>query len=1208
MSVKNWPPGSRFALSLFLTAATIVFSMDVAAAQGSGRLAGTVLDATGAVLPGVTVGLRNELTGQTQGTISTDNGAFVFPQLQPGQYALTLSLSGFKTTEMTGIEVNVGVERSVTVRLEVGELAESVNVVAGGPLVLTTTPEVTQTVVQRQIVDLPLEARNPLELIKLQAGVPGINTLTATAINGGRPSWTQMTMDGINIQDNYIRANALNFTPNRPTADMVGEFTITTAVPGADVAGGATIVRMVTPSGTNRFRGTAFGFNRSSRRTSNSFFNERSGLPPPDLRRNQVGGTLGGPVVRNRLFFFTYYEAYRLRTVATQNNTIPAYDDFLNGVFRYVDRDGQIRAANLLALSGLQQDPIVAQTILARIPSAAHVNNFDVGSSAEGRRVNTAGYRFAQRSLNNRNQSGFRIDYEASPAHRFEGNYHWFTEADDRSDLDAIHERPVVFTDSTVHRYVGAWRWSRSHLTNEVRAGGNLAPAAFESGEEFGTALFSVPLITNSVTSFQPEGRDTRTFQYSEAGSWVRGAHEVLFGAQLQQVRVNRYDYVGRFPEVAFGFSPAAPPSVQLTAAQLPNISAADLAAANAWLAFLSGTISSVAQTFQVHDQASGFRSGLPSTANYTLNNSSVFVQDHWRLTPDFTLRAGLKWEYYSPLREDENLALLPVSSGRSVRDALLDPDGRVGFVDGPFYNADVNNFGPAVGFAWDPFRTGRTAIRGGYSLTFVNEEAISVGVNASRSNVGLEADALLSNLYTTVASGIPAVPTPEFKPVRTYADQLGVSPTAAAFAIDPDIAQPRVHQVSVGIARELPWRTAAEARYVGAFSRGLWRGIDLNQTNPHGAFKDDFLRARSNGFLALGTTGVFDPSFNPGTPGSQPLSVIPAFGGGFLANATVRSLIQTGQVAALADLYTTAAGPAIGALARQTFLANPGIYVADLIYNGGYTDHHALQLELRRPLRNGILGQINYALSETRANSFGTSQFRFEPFLDNARPELDEGRSPFHVTHIVNANMVAELPFGQGRPWLNTGGWKDLLAGGWQASVVLHWQSGSPISILARRGTFNRTARSGGQTARTTLSPAEIRKLLGVYEMNGNVYWIDPRVVDPATGRAVGPDVPGGERSFPGQVFFNPSAGEVGTLPILAFDGASQMIVNTSFSKRFRVWRQVGLQLRADLFNLFNRVNFFVGDFDVNSPTFGQIAGETTDPRVVQVSMRVDF
>jgi hypothetical protein len=167
----------------------------------------------------------------------------------------------------------------------------------------------------------------------------------------------------------------------------------------------------------------------------------------------------------------------------------------------------------------------------------------------------------------------------------------------------------------------------------------------------------------------------------------------------------------------------------------------------------------------------------------------------------------------------------MPVIDSRGVHSALLNPEGLVTFVNGAFYDRDPNNVGPAIGLAWDPFRDGRTAIRAGYSLTFVNEETISVGANAASANDGLEASASLNNLYTTAAAGVPAVPTPAFKIVRTYADQLALSPDSVAFAIDPAITQPRVHQVSAGVTRELPGWMAAEARYVGTFGRGLWRG-----------------------------------------------------------------------------------------------------------------------------------------------------------------------------------------------------------------------------------------------------------------------------------------------------------------------------------------------------------------------------------------------
>ncbi|MBI2185916.1 MAG: TonB-dependent receptor [Acidobacteria bacterium] len=1202
----------RFIGRAAVVLAMLALGVLAASAQSAfGRLAGTVFDHTDAVVPGVTVTLENARTGQTQTTTTGEAGTFLFPQVQPGIYAVTLTLAGFRPATFTDVEIHVGVERSLTARLEVGSVTEAVTVVGGGAPVQTTTPEVTQTVVQRQIVDLPLDGRNPIELIRLQAGVPGIPVpgLSYTAINGGRATWTQVTIDGINVQDNFIRVNALDFVPNRPTADTVAEFSITTALPGADAAGGATAVRLVTPSGTNDFRGNAFGFNRTNARGSNSFFNERSGLPAPELRRNQFGGTLGGPIVRNRFFFYGYYEGFRLRTQVTQNSVIPLHDDLLQGVFRYAGADGQVRAVNVLQVSGLRPDAVVQREILARLPGAHLVNNFDVGSSTETRRLNTAGHRFLQRAQTNRNQWGLRLDYEASPAHRFEANYAWFREIDDRPDLDEIHERPLVFTDSTVKRYVGAWRWSRSTMTNEVRGGGNLAPVAFENPEEIGRARLVLPFVTDPFTGMDPQGRDTRTYHYSHTGSWLRGRHELQFGGQLQQIRVRAYDVSGRVPDVAFGFSAAAPAAVQLTAAHFPGgISAADLAAANDWLALLSGTIDSVGQTFRVRNRTSGFVAGAPYDAVYSLNNTALFLQDHWRWQPNFTVRAGLKWEYYSPLRERDHLALQPSRTGRSIRDALLDPSGRVTFVDGGFYGRDLDNFGPSVGFAWDPFRNGRTAVRGGYALTFVNEETFTAGINATTANIGLEADAVLPNLYTTLAQGIPVVPTPEFTRVRGYADQLDVSLTAAAFAIDPEIEQPRVHQVSLGVARELPWYLTGEARYVGTFGRGLWRGIDLNQMNPHGAFGQDFLRARTNGFLALAATGVFNPAFNAAIAGSQPLTVIPRFGGGFLGNATVRGLIQTGQVAALADLYMTSAGPAVAALAREMFLPNPGIYVADLLSNGGFTDYHALQLELRRQLRGGVLGQINYTLADSRANSFGTTQERFEPFLDNARPELNEGRSPYHVTHAINANVIVELPFGEGRRWLTRGGIAGLLVGDWQTSAIVHWQSGSPISLLAPRGTFNRRGRSGNQTARSTLSADEIRKLLGVREVDGQIYWIDPKVIDPNTGRAVGPDTLTNAPGFPGQVFFNPMAGEVGTLELLGFDSPSQFLMDLAIAKRVRLRDRWALQIRADVFNVFNTVNFFVGDYDINSPSFGRISSTNTDPRLVQLVVKLEF
>ena len=183
--------------------------------------------------------------------------------------------------------------------------------------------------------------------------------------------------------------------------------------------------------------------------------------------------------------------------------------------------------------------------------------------------------------------------------------------------------------------------------------------------------------MTNPIATFQPQGRDTRNYQFIDTATYVTGDHTLQFGGSYQRVKVNPYNYAGRFPTITFGFSAAAPASVQLSATQFPGgISANDLATANAHLAYLAGIVSQVAQTFQVEDATSGFVAGYPRQPQLDLQQQNVYIQDNWRAEPGLTIRGGIKWEYFSPLREDDNLLLLPVqASGQSTLDALLNPE-----------------------------------------------------------------------------------------------------------------------------------------------------------------------------------------------------------------------------------------------------------------------------------------------------------------------------------------------------------------------------------------------------------------------------------------------------------------------------------------------------------------------------------------------------
>ena len=1206
MSSRNtaWRGGLVLALIALVAGA-------VSAQTTLGRLTGTVLDASGAVLPGATITVTSEQTNQVQTAVSNETGVFVFPQVAVGTYKVEISLQGFKGAIFTKVSVAVGQEYALTARLELGSVSENVTVEAGVALVPTTTPEVTTTVGQKQIESLPLNGRNPISLVQLQAGVASLGR-TNTAINGGRPTWTQVTQDGINIQDNFIRTNSVDFVPNRPTADNVGEFSIVTTAQGVDNAGGASQVRMITPSGTNSFRGNAYEYNRHSKFAENTFFNKRSNLPVSYLNRNQFGGSVGGPIMRQKLFFYANYEAFRQKQQFAQNYTIPVRSDLLTGNFRYVASDGSVRQANVLQLAGQTIDPVVQSSILALYPSPDKVNSYDSGDSRADRLLNTARYRFLQDDFNDRDQVVTRTDFEYNSNHRFEFIYSYIFEDDDRTDIDTVSlPTPLAFTEAHSHRYVGSWRWvASSRLQNEVRIGGNLAPVDFKTDVDFSSGvILNVPGIASldsPLVTFQPQGRNTRTYQYSDTANLMLGNHALQFGGSMEQIRVNAYNYGNRFPSVTFGLSSAAPAGIALTAAQLPGIAAADLTSANNLVAMLSGAISQLSQTFQVESQTSGFVGGIPNNRNWSLDNYSLFIQDNWRWKPNFTVRAGLKWEYFSPVREDDNLAFVPqLTNGQSMSQAMLSPATMVSFANGGMWKSDFNNFGPTLGAAWDPFKDGKTSIRAGYSLTFVNEEGVTVGTGVG-ANAGLATGVTQSNLFQRLAGGKPTLPTPEFKSTRTMSDQIGVSLTSVIRGMDQEVTQPHVHQFSAGVTREIMWNMAVEARYVGSRGRDIWRGIDLNQMNAvgalGGAFAADFLRARQNGFLAQAAGLGFVPDFNPNIPGSQQLTVLPQFGQ--LGVAGVRTAIQQNELARLADLYISTGSQT--ALARATFLPNSGIYASEYVSNTSFQDYDALQVELRRQFRHGIFGQINYTFSETRSDSIGSdSQNRIEPFLDNNRPELDAGHSIYHNAHVINANGVFEMPFGQGKRWLNGGGITDAIVGGWQLSTIVKWQSGAPLSIRSPRGTFNRTGRSGRQTAITSLSAEQIRALLGKREANGNIYFIDPSVIG-SDGRMVAADSLSGA-GFNGQVFFNPGPGEVGGLEVNLFEGPSQFVTDLTVQKRVRFGGRYGVLARADIFNLFNTVNWNFGDIDINSTTAGRITG-TGGARLMQFSVKFEF
>jgi len=1069
-----------------------------------GRLVVTVKDARGDVVPGATVRVVNEGTQTEDSGVTEEGGIFNMAQIPVGTYTVTVDAQGFSTKVTQGVKVDVGQEYGLVVELAAGGVGETVTVVAGEELVKTTQTDITTTVSQKQVQDLPLDGRNPLNLVNLQAGT-NYNGRSNTAINGQRVSSVEVTQDGINIQDNFIRSGGFEVTTTRTTVASVAEFSVTTSNAQVDSAG-ASDVRLVTPSGTSDLHGEVFEYHRNDALGANDFFNNAAtpGIERPKLIRNQFGFRLSGPVYvpklyeqKDKLFFFGFYEGQRTRT-GVPFDSLVLTQPARSGIFQYFDNSGHLRSINVLQAGGFQLDPLISSAVLPLIPTT--INNNDFGDG-----LNTGGYSFNKSERFDRNQGGARIDYQLNTRHHFEAIYNYTGELNSRDDVDfTFRETPGAVQTVSNHFGVFAWNWTiTDRLVNEVRVGTN--------------------------------------------------------------------------------------------------------------------------QTFQVTSQDSGFVPNALNVRNFIIHRNSAYVADSWRVHPRVTLNLGVRWDYTTPLRERDNLVLLPVANGSETgRDIVLNPEGTLDFANGYYFNPDKNNFAPNIGVAWDVFGDGKTVVRGAYSVAYINDEAIRSFDNAASANSGLASTVSRTNLFGTLSGGTfngaatPSAPDifatvlqpGDFMVPRSYADNFALDAGAAAFTIDPNFQTPFYNQWNLSVEREVGWDTAVSLRYVGNRSTNLARGVDYNQLNViANGFAADVARAQANGFLAQARNGTFDPRYNPNIPGSQQLTVFPMLAsGGLLTNGTIQSYIQTGEAGTLAQIYYTN-----GLQGAVNFTANPNTFVADVVENLGTSDYHSFQAEVRRRFTSGFGFQANYTWSKTLTNASGLDQTKFEPPLDINNLNQTRTRAQYDIPHAFKFNGIYELPFGEGHRWADyENGFLKHAVSGWQVSSIITWQSGAPFSILSGRGTFNRVGRSGLNGANTTLTADEIKNLFGIFDTPNGIYFINPAVINPAslTGTSTQPGGTNadGEAPFAGQVFSNPGAGEIGSLQAYQFNGPSAFSWDAGIIKRTAITESANLEFRAEFFNVLNHPVFFVGNQNINDPNFGKITTPFSAPRVIQLALKVSF
>jgi hypothetical protein len=1173
--------------------------------QTTSRLSGTVIDPSGLPIPSATIDLL--LPGGAQpvlSTATTAEGLFVFTAVAPGTYDVVITMQGFRKRTERGVVLAAGTEVSMsTVRLEVGSTTEVVEVTETALTVQTTNAEIATSITRAQIRDLPILNRSPQGFVLTQTGVTAGRG--SSVINGQRTTFTNVTLDGINIQDNYIRTNAVDYSPNLLLLDQVAEVTVSTSNTNPSAGTGSSQVIFVTPSGSNAFHGNGFWSNRNNYFAANTWFNNQSGVAKPFLNQNQIGGTIGGPIKKDRLFFYANYEAFRNHAQSPQRRTILTADA-RQGIFTYRNSAGD-QKVNILQAMGVTIDPTM-QALLGRTPGPDKINNFNVGDSSSSLMRNTAGYAFNQRNNRIRNNVTGKIDWMMSTRSSITGTYIWNSDLLDRPDVNTTgyHLVPPSSNDNTTNLLSAVWRFNpQPTVTNEVRFGFNLAPGLFLTNEEFGSAIIGNTAFSNPVATFRAQGRYTDTYNFADNASYSRGSHNFQFGFQLQRAVTKPYNDAGITPAYNVGISSLN--TNGLTSQQLPGISTSDLTAANNLYATLVGYLTTYTQTYNVKDRSSGFVSGQNQSRNWRVDDYSWYFQDNFKVRRNVTLNLGLRYEYYTPVTERNGLALLPVLVNDNpvatlLSNASLDFAGTG--TQRQLYVKDRNNFAPNVGLAWDIFGDGRMAVRAGYSVNFVNDEyLVALSANAN-TNQGLSQTVTNPTALTNlIRNGLPQIATPTFKVPRTFQDNYALSPTTNFGLPDPGLRSPYVQQWNIGIQRDVKG-FVVDVRYIGNHGTKLFRGLDYNQIDINaGGFLADFLRAQSNGFLAQKRSGVFNPAYDPNIPGSQLLTVFPLLpNGGSLTNTTNRTTIQQGAVADLAWTYqsTRANGPI-------SFFPNPYAASLRMLTNYSNSSYNGLQVETRTRERRGLTLQASYTyaktLSDAASGSDNGNQNRYEPMIDSRNPKLERARAPFDLTHVMRFNFVYRLPIGDGHrfsiPVLNR-----VLLTGWHISGIFNRQSGEPYSICSGRGTLNRQTNlqtNQCYTVNTNLALDQLRDVMQ-FRMTGEGPYMAAASALGSDKRAVASD---GTIPFDGQVFFMPGAGTTGGLSRFALDGPWDTTFDFGAVKTTRITERQSVQLRMDAINLFNHPSFVVGGAQtVTSTTFGKITGTYGARRQIQFAL----
>ncbi len=1192
-------------------ALAVLLSCVYAFAQGTtSRVVGLVQDSTGAVVPNAKVKLTNEGTNVSFQTATSSAGTYQFEAVQIGVYSVEVEAAGFKKFLTKGNQLTIGNPMAVNATLAVGQVAEVMEVSGSAEVVQTQqSSNLGPLINQRTMLEMPIVATRRRDPTSILAVLPGMNNGGNTGggghMNGARDRAWNFTLDGIDMNE-VSAGGGIGNNPIRVNPDSVAEMKIVSSNPSAEFGrNSGAQVSMVTRSGTNEVHGNAFWFYRTPGLNANRWQDNFNGLGRNKFIQHIFGGSVGGPVIKNKLFYFANWQELRATQAITQTATVLT-QQARQGIFRYATSGRNLPAGvpgasvdfggNAVVPVGsynaVASDPLrrgLDRTVANEISQTPLPNRFDVGDG-----LNTAGFVFRPIETERQRDLTFKGDYVINDRNTVYGRVYWGfqdTQCDSvNGGLPRVPGAPcLVTTTRDPLNLAFNWRTTPSAtITNELVVGiskfkfGFPNPVQDITRNTLDTALITIP---NAYTF--GNARELRTYQFVDNLSWFRGKHAFKFGINFRFVQhldergsiggqnsaplVNFSTAINAVDPVAFGF-PTAGLNTQFDRGRLET-----------YVNLMLGRVGNYSQGF-VADGGS-FRKGL-FEFDSRFYEYDFYFQDTWRLAKNFTLDFGLRLDArgHGVSGDPNNRILVP----NLVPVAGATPSNSLAWSPGRPYRGDWNNFGPSIGFAWDPFESGKTSIRANYRLaydripTFLissfvlpNMPGSTLGVVNSAFGAGGGRLADLQPLTPTSTPAALARPIPFSNNSNTV--------------LDPNIQTPQTNMWSFSIQREVAKKIVLEASYIGRRAHNLLGGYDANQAALRSTgFLDAFRTVQQGGDSAL-MNRIFsaDSRLRPGETGSQFVrrtfpSELSLNSAGAVANAIARR--QQG-----ATNLTEASG--LGPFFLMPFPQfSNGMFVID---SNDFSTYHALQVTMDKRFGNGATIQVNYTLAKSLdSRSFdptftlagtGSTLTAANTPVDIYNRKLNYGFSDFDRRHSLGTNFVWELPFGQGK-WIagNASGFWQRVIGGWQVSGLMRYTSGRPFSVFAGTLAFNSVVGSFANCNACDRSLGTVR------EEGGFKWYFDPSERGKFSQVALGELGGGGRNVFRGPGFFN---------------------LDFSLNKRILIRERMNIELRADFSNFTNTPSFSIPTTTLTATTFGRIgASLDSGPRQTMLGMKFNF